>query len=99
MGKKPYKVKHDWKGEGQPERVLSENGVPLGRPPKHRYSANWGGRREGSGRKKGDTLTSTIAFRVPADIKEKATKLNERGFSPRDIFLTAIKDLCKTLGL
>ena len=98
MRNKPYKVKHDWKGEGQPEPKLSANGVPMGRPLKHRYSANWGGRREGSGRKKGG-MTDTIAFRVPADIKDKAVRLNERGFSPRDIFMSAIRDLCKTLGM
>ena len=98
MGKKPYKVKHDWKGEGQPEPKLSKNGVPMGRPLKHRYSANWGGKREGSGRKKKE-LTDTIAFRVPAATKQAVKDLGERGFSPRDIFLSAIRDLCRTLGM
>jgi hypothetical protein len=98
MGNKPYKVKHDWKGEGQPEPKLSKNGVPMGRPLKHRYSANWGGKREGSGRKKKE-LTDTIAFRVPYETKLAVKELNERGFKPRDIFLSAIRDLCKTLGL
>ena len=94
---KPYKVKHDWKGEGEKAPTLSKNGKRIGRPPVKRYSANWGGKREGSGRK--PKPSATISFRVPPEVREQMLALQERGFHPRDIFVDSIKTLCKTLGL
>lgn len=100
--KGPYSVKHDWKGEETGEKYEYKG---VGRPRKKRYSKDWGGAREGSGRPplpKGEKAppTSTITIRVPLSVKAKAEVLRDvHGIPLNRIYIEQVEKLSKALGV
>ena len=83
---------------GRPSKADAE------RERQEHIEANWGGSREGAGKKskrsiEGEVLSSTIAFRVTETTKKKILALKKRGVDPYKPMVDAVEQMCESLGI